>query len=423
MLLAGRVIQGIGGGGLICLAQIVFADIVPLRQRPRFFALILVAWALGLLMGPIVGGAFTQDVSWRWCFYINLPFCGVALPMTYFFVKLVPPERKTLVEKVRLVDWTGGFLFTTGLTAFLVSITNGGHGQAWSSWRTILPLVIGIVLIIMTAVHERFWAKNPFLQHSLFPHVSAVATYIVALISGMLLLMSSYYLTLYIAASELVNPLTAAVRTLPVVVFSMLSSPVISAMITRFGSYRWGIWVGFSTTTLGCGLLIDLDEHSSQAKYSGYLVVLGLGLGMILSSVNFASQAAVLQTIDSGRAAVMYAFMRTVGFCVGIAAGGAIFVNAMAAELRRLDLPVEIADDAEAYLASTLPFMPDSDPRKVDLLRAYAVALRAVFIGMTAISGAALAVSVFIKHYSLDRILESRYAVERQEVQQDEEKK
>ena len=343
--------------------------------------------------------------------------------MTYFCVKLVPPERKTLMEKIRLVDWTGGFLFTTGLTAFLVAITNGGHGQPWSSWRTILPLVLGIVLLIITTIHECFWAKNPFLQHSLFPHVSAVATYIVALISGMLLLMGSYYLTLYIQSSELVAPLTAAVRTLPVVVFSMLSSPVISAMITRFGSYRWGIWIGFATTTLGCGLLIDLDEHSSQAKYSGYLVVLGLGLGMILSSVNFASQAAVLNTIDSGRAAVMYAFMRTTGFCIGIAAGGAIFVNAMTAELRRVGLPIEIADDAEAFLASTLPSMPDSDPRKAALLHAYAIALHAVFIGMTAFSGAALVVSVVIKHYSLDRILESRYAIERQEVQQDEEKK
>lgn len=413
-LFVGRVIQGIGGGGIITLAQIIYGDIVPLRQRPRYFALVLAAWAVGSLIGPIVGGAFVEGATWRWCFYINLPICGVALPMALFFVNL-HSERKSFLEKLRLVDWTGGFLFIASLTAFLVAISSGGVDHPWSSWRTILPLILGLFGILLALGWERYNAHNPFLYHSLFPNLSAIATYLSAVFQGFILFMTLYYSTFYFTTAKLASPVAAGVKLLPATVFVLPGSVVISSLITRFGRYRWAIWIGWSITLLGCGLLTLLNEHTSTAISSTALSILGLGLGMILSSVNFATQASIVHTADSGRAAAMYAFMRTLGMTLGVAVGGTIFQNLMAEKLRALGLDSSIAVNAEGFVRATLSHLPPDAPLRVAALKAYAHGFRGVFIGETAISGFALLASLAVRHYSMDRILESKFSLDKKE--------
>ena len=245
VLLAGRVIQGLGGGGIQTLCQLVFADIVPLRQRPRFYAIVLAAWAVGIMAGPVIGAALAVHVSWRWCFYINLPIGGVSLAMSVFCFKLQPPVRKTLAEKMGSIDWTGSTLFTASLTVFLVAITNGGVGQPWGSWRTIVPLVIGAVGLVITMIWEQRFTRHPFLPREIFPNLSSIAIYLVALLTGFALYMLLYYYTLYLSAVQLEGPVQSGVKLLPPLVFAMMSSPVAANVITRFGAYRWAIWAGW----------------------------------------------------------------------------------------------------------------------------------------------------------------------------------
>jgi MFS family permease len=411
VLLGGRVVKGIGGGGMMTLAQLVFADIVPLRVRPRYFTIVLGAWALGIMLGPVIGGAFAQNVSWRWCFYINLPFCAPALFMAARFVKLVPTEQRTYKEKIRSMDWTGSSLFAAGVTIFLFAVTSAGVSHPWSSWRTIVPLAIGVVAITFSLVYEHYWAKNPFLPHSLFQNASSIINYLAALFQGFLLYANLYYLTFYLSATHLVGPMRAGVDLLPALVFCMVSSPVTSALITRFGTYRWAVWLGYLLTSLGSGVTILLNEHSSQLVYSAIFATIGLGLGIILSAVNFATQASVTNTSDSGRAGAMYAFMRGVGMCVGVAIGGTIFVNAMKVELQKLGLPTSIAEQAEGYVEEVLAHLPTEDPLRGMILQAYAMGFTGVFIGLTAISASTLVLTLTIKQFSMDKVLESRYSV------------
>ena len=333
VLIVGRVIQGIGGGGIITLGQIVFADIIPLRQRPRFFSLVLAAWAVGTITGPLIGGAFVQYATWRWCFWINLPFCGVALPMAFFFVRL-HTERKSMLDKLRMVDWFGGLVFTASITSFLVAITSGGVDNPWSSWRTIVPLITGAIGLILSIIHELYFAKHPVLQRQLFSNLSAVLSYIIALFQGLLLFMALYYLAFYFSSAQLSTPVQTGIKLLPVVVMTLPSNVVTSALITRFGRYRWAICLGYAITTLGFGLTTLFDQHTPAAVWASILCILGLGLGMSLSSVNFATQASVTDTRDSGRAAAMYAFMRTLGMTIGVGLGGTIFQNLMKRRLR-----------------------------------------------------------------------------------------
>lgn len=204
VLLVGRCLQGIGGGGIIILSLVIFSDIVPLRFRPQYIGIMLVfhsrcrcrlqsltlrdsqgAWALGTVIGPIIGGAFATPSGWRWVFYVMLPFCAIGLICVPLFVRLRPRES-TWKEMVGRVDWLGGFLFISSATGFLIAVSWGGTQYPWSHWRTLVPLMVGISGIVATMIWERYGASNPFLRHSLFSTWSAPIVYAGAFAQGLL---------------------------------------------------------------------------------------------------------------------------------------------------------------------------------------------------------------------------------------------
>lgn len=178
-------IQGIGGGGIVVLTLVVMTDIVPLRQRPKFNSIVMMAWAFGTITGPLIGGLIVQHTTWRWIFYLNLPFCGVGLVLISLVVRL-ETERTSLKQKLAQVDWIGGFVFTAGMTSFLIAITWGGIQFAWNSFRTIVPLVLGAVGVLSSLAWEVWGTKTPFLRVFLFNSRSAVLAYSCAILQGFL---------------------------------------------------------------------------------------------------------------------------------------------------------------------------------------------------------------------------------------------
>jgi MFS family permease len=185
LLLTGRSLQGVGGGGIMAGCLVITTDIVPLRQRPTYYAIVQMAWAIGTLVGPLVGGIIAQSIIWRWIFYINLPFCAIGLLLVPLTVRLTA-ERPSILERLALVDWIGGSLFISSLCAFLVGITWGGNQFPWSSWRTFVPIIVGFVGLIGSGVWETFGAKRPFIPMTLFISISSVISYICACLQGAL---------------------------------------------------------------------------------------------------------------------------------------------------------------------------------------------------------------------------------------------
>jgi MFS family permease len=185
VLLAGRSVQGIGGGGIITLVQSIFAGMIPLRQRPKWFSLVLAAWALGTVSGPLIGGVFVQKSSFRWAFWINLPFCGIGLV-------LIPQVVKATVIKTSLrnsllrIDWLGGFLFISSMTSLLIGLSWAGVQFAWISYQTLVPAILGLVGISATLLWELFGASEPFLQRTLFHKWSLIAAYTCAFLQGLM---------------------------------------------------------------------------------------------------------------------------------------------------------------------------------------------------------------------------------------------
>ncbi len=408
ILIVGRCIQGIGGGGTQILALVILTDFVPLRYRPKYFAVIQAAWALGTIIGPLVGGAFAQHTTWRWVFYIMFPFCAfgfVAIPM----VLTLKPKTQTLKEKLLRVDWIGGFLFITSCTIFLIAISWGGTQEPWSSFRTLVPLILGILGLAATFVWEVYGAKVPFLRHSLFYCPSSFAIYFGTLVQGLILYGQLYYIPLYFLSVKLHGPVHTGVDLLLVLVCLVPASVVIGRLVTRLNSYRWAIWSGWGIATLACGLTIMWDIKTSTAAWAIILVILGFGHGFILNAQNFATQA-ICQRGDEAAAAAMYSFLRCFGTAIGVGIGGSIFQNVMKTKLTQLGLDTSIARRAESYIFE-LHSMPPS-PYKTQVLEAYVYGLHGVYGGFCGIAGLAGLISLFVKHFDMNRHLESEHKLQ-----------
>lgn len=184
-LLAGRAVQGVGAGGIFAMLLAIFTDIVPLRLRPRYWAAIQAAWAVGTVTGPVIGGACAHPETWRWIFYINFPMCAVSLVA----VPLLYKPRGTsgsFSSKWRQLDIVGCVLFLGSTTSFLIGITWGGVQYEWDSVQVLAPVFIGLAGIVLTVAWEKQGAKNPFLRLWIFEDFGTTAAYLCGMLQGLI---------------------------------------------------------------------------------------------------------------------------------------------------------------------------------------------------------------------------------------------
>jgi MFS family permease len=174
MLIAARAIQGIGGGGLIILSNIVIGDLFPLRIRGAFYGVIGAVWAVASSIGPIIGGAFTQSVTWRWCFYINLPLDGLAFVILLVFLDIKTPKTPFL-EGIKAIDWVGSLLIVGGTLMFLFGLQYGGETAPWDSAEVLCLIIFGVFTWVLFGLWEWRFAKYPIMPVALFQKVSNAA--------------------------------------------------------------------------------------------------------------------------------------------------------------------------------------------------------------------------------------------------------
>ncbi|KAJ4363105.1 hypothetical protein N0V83_010225 [Neocucurbitaria cava] len=405
-MLTGRCVQGVGGGGIITLTQVIFCDIVPLRQRPKYISMVLGAWSLGTIIGPVVGGAFVEHASWRWCFHINYPFCGIGFLVAIFFVRLNAVETLTLAEKLKRVDWIGAGLFIGSMTSFLVGLSWGGIQHPWKSAATLAPIIMGLFGLVVFFAWQVYIKENTLLPMSVFGNSSSIAALYCALVNGLILFTSLYYYPFYEMSVRGASSTHAGIDVFPAMCFLIPGSIVVSVLTTRLGRFRWAIWGGWIITTLACGLMILFDLHTKTAVLAVVLAVFGIGTGMVLTSVNVGIQA-ISKAEDCAMAASMYGFFRSLGMSLGVALSGSIFQNAMKNKLSESGLPTDIAHDSEQYVF-ILRTMTDVT-EKTAIVESYVKGFQSVFIMMTVISASALFVSFVIRKFSMDKILLTQF--------------
>lgn len=342
-------------------------------------------------------------------FYINLPFCAIGLAVIPFALRYKRPES-TIQDKLSSVDWVGSGAFIIGMTTFLVGITWGGSQYPWSSAATLVPLILGLAVVFMTGLYERFIATTHFLRLSLFHSWSAISIYFCSVLQAMCLFAEVYFLCLYLLSVKMYTPLQAGTYLLAFCAVCVPVSGTVGPAIARVGSYRWAIWSGWILNTFALGLLTLLDVDTPTYAWVLLFNFAGIGQGILFIAHSVASQAACQQK-DAAHAMAMYSFMRSLGLCFGVALSGTIFQNFLQHRLEHFGLPMAISQNSEGF-AYLLHAMADS-PLKTSVLATYAWAFRMLFATMTGISGMGTIVAcVLTKSHTLDQKLETEHVLQ-----------
>ncbi|KAL7811275.1 multidrug resistance protein fnx1 [Trichoderma aethiopicum] len=405
MLIAARAIQGVGGGGTIVLPNICISDLFSMRKRGMYFGILGMVWALASAIGPILGGVFTSKVSWRWCFYINLPLGGIGLLILIFVLKLHNP-RTPVKQGLAAIDWVGNALIIGGTLMLLFGLEFGGVQFPWKSATVICLIVFGFITIALFGLYENRVAKIPVMPTRLFRDRTSIAAYGLSIMHAMTFMSGSYWLPLYFQAVLGATSLLSGVYILPYVLALSITSALTGVFIKKTGNYKIPIMSGLTIMTLGFGLFIDLGPKANWAKIIVFQIIAGVGVGP-----NFQSPLIALQTNveprDIGAATASFQFLRQLGTSTSVVIGGVIFDNEMQKQQAYLirELGPELASKLSGSEAASSVFLVASlkgHQREV-AQTAYWNAMQKMFIAYTCFVFVGLLISFFVKQKTLSK--------------------
>ena len=326
MLVAFRAVQGLGAGGLMVGAQAIIGDVVSPRERGRYQGLFGGVFAMATVIGPLLGGFLTQDASWRWVFYINLPLGALALIVT---AAVLPSHLRGAKKPV--IDYVGTLVLSAAVTALVLVASLGGTTYAWSSAPIAILGASGAVLLVVWALIERR-AKEPVLPLHLFKNRVFSMTSAVGFVVGFGLFGAVTFLPVFLQVAKGATPTIAGLQIVPLM-GGMLTTSIISGMlISRFGRYKVFPVVGSAVMTIGMFLLSTVHATTADGVMYLFMIVLGLGLGGVMQVLIIAVQNAVPYE-DLGVATAGATFFRSIGGSFGAAIFGAIFANLIGGRL------------------------------------------------------------------------------------------
>ncbi|MBB4894186.1 EmrB/QacA subfamily drug resistance transporter [Streptomyces olivoverticillatus] len=321
MLIACRVVQGIGVGGLSALAQIVMAAMISPRERGRYSGYLGATFAVATVGGPLLGGVITDTdwLGWRWCFYVGVPFAIIALVVLQKTLKL------PVVKRDVKVDWLGAFFITAAVTLLLVWVTRAGKDYDWLSWQT-YTMVGGSLLLGALFVLTEAKAAEPIIPLRLFRNKTIALASFASLFVGTAMFVGTVFFSQYFQLARGESPTMSGVMTIPMIGGLFVSSTVSGQVITKTG--RWKAWLvsGGALLTAGLGLLGTMRYDTPYWHLAIYMALMGLGIGMMMQNLVLAAQNQVAPK-DLGAASSVVTFFRSLGGAVGVSALGAVLAS------------------------------------------------------------------------------------------------
>ncbi|UUU29686.1 MFS transporter [Streptomyces sp. CA-210063] len=384
-LIAFRALQGAGAGGLLIGVQAIVADIVPSRNRGRHLGLIGAAFGLASVAGPLLGGWLTDHLSWRWCFYVNVPFGLLALAVVTFALKLPKPTAKGRL------DVLGTLLLAAASTCLVLLASWGGTAYAWNS-RMVLGLGAGaLAATVLFLVAERF-AAQPLIPLRLFKDPVFVVTGLVGAAIGIALFGAASYLPTQLRMVGGTSATESGLLMLPMTAGIVGASVVSGQLISRTGHYRTYPVLGSALTALGIWLLSRLETDTPRLHFGIWTAVLGAGIGMVMPVLILAVQNSV-RPCDVGAATAANNYLRQIGGSVGVAVFGALLLDRLADRLpTRARAVLPDPDSLTPELVHALP-----DPLRAAYVEAYAEAMPRIFLYLTPVLVLGLLIACFLK--------------------------
>jgi EmrB/QacA subfamily drug resistance transporter len=390
-LIAFRAFQGLGGGGLIVSAQAAVGDVVAPRQRGKYQGLFGAVFGLAFVVGPLLGGTITTNLSWRWIFYINLPIGAISLVVLGAGL----PKMKRGTD--HRIDYLGTTVLAAGLSALVLFVSLGGTSFRWVS-PEILGLAAAAIVLISVFVFVELHVDEPVLPMRLFKNSVFSTTSLVALLLGFAMFGSITYLPLYFQVVKGATPTGSGLQLLPMMGGLLLASIGSGRIISRTGKYRVYPIIGTAIMTVGLYLLSHLSAGTSTITAAMFMFVLGFGIGLVMQVLVIAVQNAVDYS-ELGVATSGNNLFRTVGSAVGTAVVGAVFANQLAVKLRQAFPSGSTSGGANISASSLTPSSLDKLPPAVHtpFLHAYSGAIDAAFLVAAGVSVVAFGASWLIK--------------------------
>lgn len=420
MLIVGRAIAGLGAAGIYSGALIILANSVPLAQRPAymyvraasadtanlltrvdFSGLIGSMYGVSSVAGPLLGGAFTDKVSWRWCFYINLPIGAVVAAMIVFFFPRIAqhkPPKESLLHRIDRFDPIGTFLLVPAVICVLLALQWGGVKYPWGSGRVVALFVVGGVLFLGFITVQWWKQENATVPPRIMRNRTVWASTLYAFGLGASFFIGVYYIPIWFQAVRGTSAVGSGIRNLPMMLSAVLVSILAGVLVTAQGHYVPYLYLGTIGMAVGAGLLTTWTPDTKTSVWIGYQILFGVGVGFCLQQPMVAVQA-VLDIKDVPIGASLIVFVQSLGGAMFVSVGETVLSNGLVKELAKnapAIHPSEVLETGASRLQMT--FAKDILPA---IILSYNDALMQVFLVGTVMAAFTVVGCVFVEWKSV----------------------
>lgn len=370
-LIFGRTVQGLGGGGLIILSQAVIADLVPARERGKYMGIMGGVFAVSSVAGPLLGGWFTEDIGWRWTFWINLPLGALALAATVFLLHLPAGSKKN-----PRLDYLGMALLSTATASLVLLATWGGSTYGWLS-----PTIIGLALLTVASgiafVRVEFRADEPIMPMHLFKQRNFNLTTIAGLMIGIAMFGAMSYLPTYLQMATGATATVAGLLMVPMMGSLLIVSVVSGIYVSRTGTYKWLPIAGSVALALSMVLLSTMTVNTPIWVICSYIGIMGIGLGASMQILVLIVQN-TFHVREVGTATAANNYFRQVGASLGSAVVGSVFATRLTTLLSERLPKAGGSGDANSLTPDSVKQLPDA--LRLPIIESYNDALAPIFL-------------------------------------------
>ncbi|EUC43386.1 hypothetical protein COCMIDRAFT_38646 [Bipolaris oryzae ATCC 44560] len=418
VLILGRIVQGLGTGGIDLFAEMILGDIVPLRKRGPYLAIKHVAFAVGTTLGPLLGGVFAEH-GWYWCFLINIPVCIISLAILWFWLSVgegVTCGEVSIGNNLKKIDYIGSGILTGSVLMLLVALSTGGAPWPWNHPSIITLAVLGTLGIIGFIFWERSrFCKYPIMPPQVFSNRTTNIIFALTVMHGSITYGFQFYLPLFFQAVKGLSPSNSGVKVMPTTLVVVVLAAVGGPILSLTGRYKHIHIAGFACVILGQGLCIMLNHGTSPGLWISIQLIIASGLGIVIPTMLPAIQAK-LPEASTAESAGSWAFLRVTGSLFGVAIPGAVFNARFTSLLPSISSPAAQAklSHGQAYQHATASFIKKYGTTPIinsEIVTAYTQSLRSVWIVFTVLAALGFCISFCEKEYKMRTVLNTAYGL------------